>query len=104
MAEVVTQQEVADYLGVSITDARFQRRCTHLIKVADRTLKSSIGENYPTDDVRSKELALVIISDLYDNHDYTDKVSGNVRRLIQDFSLQLKIELAIASEENTEEV
>ena len=94
MADIVTQQEVADYLGVSITDARFQRRCTHLINVADRTLKSSIGENYPTDDNRAKELALIIISDLYDNHELTDKVSGNVRRLIQDFQLQLRIELA----------
>ena len=99
MADIVTQQEVADYLGVSITDARFQRRCTHLIKVADRTLRGSIGENYPTDDNRAKELALVIISDLYDNHDLTDKVSGNVRRLIQDFTLQLKLELAIKAEE-----
>ena len=94
MADIVTQQEVADYLGVSITDARFQRRCTHLINVADRTLKSSIGSNYPIDDNRAKELALIIISDLYDNHELTDKVSGNVRRLIQDFQLQLRIELA----------
>ena len=99
MADIVTQQEVADYLGVSITDARFQRRCTHLIKVADRTLKGSIGEDYPTDDNRAKELALIIISDLYDNHELTDKVSGNVRRLIQDFQLQLRVELSIASEE-----
>ena len=98
MADIVTQQEVADYLGVSITDARFQRRCSHLIQVADTTLKSGIGENYPINDVRAKELALVIISDLYDNHDYTDKVSGNVRKLIYDFSLQLKLELAISEE------
>ena len=38
MDELLTQQEVMDYLGVSISDARFQRRCTHLINVADRTL------------------------------------------------------------------
>ena len=98
MADIVTQQEVADYLGVSITDARFQRRCNHLIQVADTTLKGGIGEDYPKDDVRAKELALIIISDLYDNHDYTDKVSGNIRKLIIDFSLQLKLELAIAKE------
>ena len=71
-----------------------------MIKVADRTLQGSIGENYPTDDNRAKELALIIIADLYDNHDLTDKVSGNVRRLIQDFTLQLRIELSMKNEQS----
>ena len=101
MDELLTQQEVMDYLGVSISDARFQRRCTHLINVADRTLRSSIGNDYPKDDPRVKELALAIIEDLYDSHEYTDKVGGNIKRLIQDFTLQLKIELAIKNEESS---
>ena len=100
--QLLTQQEVMDYLGVSISDARFQRRCTHLINVADRTLRSSIGNDYPKDDPRVKEVALAIIEDLYDSHEYTtDKVSGNIKRLIQDFKLQLKLELAIKKEESS---
>ena len=91
--QVVTVQEVLDELGYDIADELVTRNITRAINTADAYLKGSIGDNYPTEDPRAKELALIIISDLYDNRGLHDTVSGNVRKLVEDFSLQLRLEL-----------
>lgn len=90
---VVSFDEVKDYLGIDYVDEVIERNINRAIKTADAYLKGSIGENYPTDDPRAKELALIIISDLYDNRGLQSTISGNTRRLVDDFSLQLRLEL-----------
>jgi mevalonate kinase len=71
------------------------RNITRAIKTADAYLKGSIGENYPVDNPKAKELALIIVSDLYDNRGLTTSgsVTNNTRRLVDDLSLQLRLEL-----------
>jgi len=64
-----------------------------LIKVADDYLKSSVGALYDNTSERAKTLSLIVISDLYENRGMTDKASGNVRRLVDDFALQMRLEL-----------
>ena len=90
---MITIQDVKDYLGIEFDDEAVNRRLNHLIKVSEKTLEGSLGPGFPKEDERVKELALIIISDLYDNRDLHDKVSGNVRRLVTDFSLQIKLEM-----------
>ena len=90
---MITIQDVKDYLGIEFDDEAVNRRLNHLIKVSEKTLEGSLGTGFPKEDDRVKELALIIISDLYDNRDLHDKVSGNVRRLVTDFSLQIKLEM-----------
>lgn len=85
-------QEVKDYLGIDYDDDMVNRRLNNLIKVAESFLKGAVGKSFDREDARAKELALVVISDLYDNHDLHDKVSYNIRRLINDFALQLQME------------
>lgn len=88
-----TVNEVLDYLGIDYADDMITRNVERAISTADAYLKGSIGESYPTDDPRAKELALIFIADLYDNRGMIEKVSGNIRRLVDDFSLQLRLEL-----------
>lgn len=88
-----TIDEVKAYLGIDYTDEMSEKNIERSIKVADAYLKGSIGVNYPSDDPRVKELALILISDLYDNRGLMEKVAGNVRRLVDDMSLQLRLEL-----------
>lgn len=92
---VLTVDEVLDYLGIDYADDKVNRNITRAISTADKMLQGSIGVNYPVDDPRSKELALIIVSDLYDIRGMTcrDNVSNNVRRLVDDMSLQLRLEL-----------
>ena len=91
--KVVSVDEVKNNLGIDYADEMVERNINRAIKTADAYLKGSIGENYPTEDPRAKELALIIISDLYDNRGLNSTVSGNTRRLVDDLSLQLRLEL-----------
>ena len=98
-ATVVTPDEVCSYLGIDYTDDMILQNINRSISTADAYLKGSIGENYPIDDPRSKELALMLIADLYDNRGLVSTVSGNVRKLVDDLSLQLRLELGRGSDE-----
>lgn len=89
---VVTTDEVIAYLGIDYADDMVNRNIERAIKAADAYLKGSIGVNYPVDDPRAKEIALIVVADLYDNRGMTEPV-GNTRRLVEDFSLQLRLEL-----------
>jgi hypothetical protein len=90
---VVTVDEALAYLGIDYADDMVRSNIERTIKTADAFLKGAVGEDYPVDDPRSKELALIIISDLYDKRGMDSTVSGNTRRLVEDLSLQLRLEL-----------
>lgn len=91
--KLVSVEEVLAYLGIDYSDEMVEKNIERAIKTADAYLKGSIGTNYPVDDPRSKELALIIISDLYDNRGLQSTISGNTRKLVDDLSLQLRLEL-----------
>lgn len=97
--QVVSVDEVLAYLGIDYSDDMVNKNIERTIKTADAYLKGSIGENYPVEDPKSKELALIIISDLYDNRGLNSTISGNTRRLVEDLSLQLRLELRRGSNE-----
>lgn len=96
---VVSVDEVLAYLGIDYSDDSVFKNVERTIKTADAYLKGSIGKNYPVEDPRAKELALIIISDLYDNRGLQSTISGNTRKLVEDFSLQLRLELGSGSNE-----
>lgn len=88
-----TITDVLDYLGIDYEDDAVIHNVRRCIATADAYLKGAIGINYPVEDPRAKELALILISDLYDKRGTMETVSGNTRRLVDDLSLQLKLEL-----------
>ena len=90
---VVTIDEALAYLGIDYADDMVKSNIGRMIKTADAYLKGSVGEDYPIDDPRAKELALIIVSDLYDKRGLVSTVSGNTRKLVDDLSLQLRLEL-----------
>lgn len=97
---VVTVEDVKAYLGIDYTDDMVNANITRAINTADSYLKGSIGTNYPTEDPRIKELALIIVDDLYSNRgSQSTNISGNCKRLVDDMSLQLRLELRRVSHE-----
>lgn len=94
---VVSVEEVLAYLGIDYADDMVRANIERAIKTADAYLKGSIGEAYPVEDPRAKELALIIISDLYDTRGLESVVSMRTRKLVDDLSLQLRLELRRAS-------
>lgn len=93
MANIVQTQDVYNYLGIDYADQMVEANVNRAISTADAYLKGAIGDNYPMEDPRAKELALIFIADLYDNRGSLEKSSVNVRRLVDDFLLQLRLEL-----------
>lgn len=90
---MLTLQNVKSYLKIDFDDD--DELLKSLIKTADEYLKSAISIKYNSDTERAKLLSLIVIQDLYDNRGLTEKVSGNVRKLVSDFTLQLKLESGI---------
>lgn len=90
---MLSLNEVKGYLRVDFEDD--DAFIETLIIVADEYLKSAIGETYNKNSERAKILSLIVIQDLYDNKGITEKIGGNVRKLINDFSLQLKLESGV---------
>lgn len=90
---VVQAQDVYNYLGIDIVDTMVTANVTRAIATADAYLKGAVGADYPIEDSRAKELALIFIADLYDNRGMLEAVNKNVRRLVDDFLLQLRLEL-----------
>lgn len=89
---VVQSQDVLDYLGIDYVDDMVTNNVNRAISTANAYLKGAVGANYPIEDPRAKELALIFIADLYDNRGILEKTSTNVRRLVDDFLLQLRLE------------
>ena len=87
----LTLTDVKKYLRVDASDD--DALITSLMSAADSYMKSSVGALYDNTDERAKTLLLLVISDLYDNRDLSEKASGNTRRLVDDFALQLRLEL-----------
>lgn len=90
--------DVKNYLRVDFSDD--DALIGRLMVAADSFLKGSIGSNYDNTEERAKTLSLLVISDLYDNRSLQDnnnkgsvKVSNTVRRMVDDFSMQLRLEM-----------
>ena len=92
LTETLTASNVKEELGIDTADSAIDSRLNRYIKVADAYLKGAISENYPPDDERTIELALLIIEDLYDRNSTTVKENSTIEKLKADFILQLKVE------------
>lgn len=92
MQDMLTTQEVKDYLDIDFNDEITDRKINRFINVADSYLKGTIGDNYPKDDERAKQLALFIIEDLYDRNSYNIKENITLEKLKNNFILQLQCE------------
>lgn len=94
----VTFEEVCDYMGYMIVevvkDEVVKRNIERLIKFSDAYLQGAIGKKYPRKDERAKQIALLVISDLYDYRDLDSKnISNTTRKLLNDLEWQLKTEM-----------
>ena len=92
-SSVVQVEDVLNYLGIDYADEMVTANVTRAISTADAYLKGAVGAAYPAEDPRARELALIFIADLYDVRGSLEKGSVNVRRLVDDFLLQLRLEL-----------
>lgn len=91
-------QDVKDYLGIDFADDATDRLVTAMVSTADAYMTGALGANYPENDERVKMVAKIIISDLYDHRDLSDKVTGATRRLVDSMLQQVRLEMRAAGE------
>ena len=94
----VSIEEVCDYMGYLVEEVEqdqvVKRNIIRLIKFSDKYLQGAIGKLYPAEDERAKEIALLVISDLYDYRDLDSKnITNTTRKLLNDLEWQLKMEM-----------
>lgn len=90
--DFLTVQEVKEELGIDTLDKEIDARLERYIKLADAYLKGAVGENYPTEDERAKELALLVIEDLYDRNSSVVKENNSIQNLKTSLIMQLQAE------------
>lgn len=84
-------EDVKKELGIDFSDKNTDDRIERYIQLADAWLKGAIGE-YDKKDERAKQLALLIIEDLFDRNSNTVKENATINKLKNDFVMQLKWE------------
>ena len=94
----VSIEEVCDYKGFLVEEVEedkvIKRNIIRLINFSNLYLQGAIGKNYPTEDERAKQIALLVISDLYDYRDLDSKnISNTTRKILNDLEWQLKMEM-----------
>ena len=88
--DVITVDDVLDYLGIDYADDVVTRNITRAISTADGELRESVGENYPVDHPLTKELALIYASSAYDNRGDIS-LTGNDRKLSADLASKVRL-------------
>jgi len=91
---VVTVREAKDHLGIDFEDKATDRVIKSMIEAAEMYLMGAIGKDYPRKDARIKKIALMIISDLFDNRGIENvRINATIRKLLDDFCLQVRLEM-----------
>ena len=84
--------DVKKELGIDFSDKNTDARLARYIQVADAWLKGAVGD-YNANDERAKQLALLIIEDLFDRNSNSVKENATISKLKNDFIMQLKWEV-----------
>ena len=88
----VSIEEVCDYKGFLVEEVEedkvIKRNIIRLINFSNLYLQGAIGKNYPTEDERAKQIALLVISDLDSKN-----ISNTTRKILNDLEWQLKMEM-----------
>ena len=98
---MITIDDLKNYLGIDYVDDMITSTLERSLKTADAFLMGSIGINYPKDDARAEELTLVVAGELYENRGMmlSGSVSNTTRKMVDDLSLQLRLELGRGNNE-----
>ena len=86
-------REALDYLGIDAEDDMIINNINRQIEVADRHLKAAVGDDYPADDPRMKEVALMIVGELYDKRTLSAKEENRINSLARLYMRQIRLEM-----------
>ena len=86
---MLSVDDVKKELGIDFSDNNIEERLKRYITLAEAWLSGAVGD-YDKNDERAKQLALLIIEDLFDRNSNTVKENATINKLKNDFVMQLK--------------
>ena len=96
--DVITADDLLDYLGIDYADDMVTRNVIRAINTADGMLRETVADNYPVDHSLTKELALIYASNAYENRGDIS-LSNNERKLSSVLAMKLRLYLRRVSNE-----
>lgn len=91
--DIISMQDIKDYLGLFECDDLVERRILSLRKTVAEYLNETVGSHVADSNAIAKELALIVIGDLYSNRSLdTGKVSSATRRIVDSMALILVLD------------
>ena len=88
--EVITKEDLVDYLGIDYIDEMVDSNLERAINYADGELRESVGDNYPTDHPLTPELALIFASVSYEDRDLSRNENKRANQLSEKLRLVLR--------------
>lgn len=88
--DVITVDDVLDYLGIDYADDVVTRNVNRAINTASGELRESVADDYPVDHPLTKELALIYASNAYENRGDIS-LSNNERKLSSGIALKIRL-------------
>lgn len=88
--DVITAENLLDYLGIDYADDMVSRNINRALNTADGELRESVADDYPVDHPLTKELALIYASNAYENRGDIS-LSNNERKLSSGLALKLRL-------------
>lgn len=88
--DVITIDDVLDYLGIDYADDVIRRNVSRAINTASGELRESVADDYPVDHPLTIELALIYASNAYENRGDIS-LSNNERKLSNDLANKLRL-------------
>lgn len=95
--DFLIDQDVYDYLGIDYADEMVARRVRGLLAAVDAYLTGAIGRDYaiavgPENLAKAREVALMLIGELYEGVGSSAKERAVVRTLLSSLLLQLQLD------------
>lgn len=89
---VITVNDLQQYLGIDIVDTQITANLTRARDAAERWLYAGVSQHFEESDPRAVELALAYGADMYNSRVINGVPGSTVRKMMRDFTLQLKVE------------
>lgn len=97
---ILSADDLLAYLGIDYADDMVNANITRAIATAGGELRESVADNYPVDHPLTKELALIYAANSYENRGNVS-LSGNERKLANDYACKLRLYLRRKSNESS---
>ena len=92
---LISEEEFKNYLGLDAVDEMIAYNLRQALAAGGYWLTGAVGNEFPPDDPRARQLVLMAAAEFYENRQTTAAANLNKSRLVCDLLAQLRTEAAL---------